>query len=114
MIKVIDVAFKEKGKPYMFSINDLELKKNITVIVKTERGLQFGKTVSDIYEVDEKKISSEIKPVMRIASKKDYDQNIKNIKEAKKNGSISFCKKEWDSPVVTIKIYNKNIFKEEE
>ena len=81
MIKVIDVAFKEKGKPYMFSINDLELKKNITVIVKTERGLQFGKTVSDIYEVDEKKISSEIKPVMRIASKKDYDQNIKNIKE---------------------------------
>ena len=35
-------------------------------------------------------------------------------KEAKKNGSISFCKKEWDSPVVTIKIYNKNIFKEEE
>lgn len=34
-------------------------------------------------------------------------------KEAKKNGSISFCKKEWDSPVVTIKIYNKNIFKEE-
>ena len=48
MIKVIDVAFKEKGKPYMFSINDLELKKNITVIVKTERGLQFGKTVSDI------------------------------------------------------------------
>lgn len=106
MIKVIDVAFKEKGKPYMFSINDLELKKNITVIVKTERGLQFGKTVSDIYEVDEKKISSEIKPVMRIASKKDYDQNIKNIKEAKE--AIVKCRELVEKEGLKMQIIDAN------
>lgn len=106
MIKVIDVAFKDKGKPYIFSINDLELKKNITVIVKTERGLQFGKTVSDIYEVDDEKISSEIKPVIRIASKKDYDQNIKNIKEAKE--AIVKCRELVEKEGLKMQIIDAN------
>ena len=53
MANVIKVAFKEKGKAYYFDTNNLELKENLTVIVKTERGLQFGKTVSSMEEINE-------------------------------------------------------------
>lgn len=31
-------------------------------------------------------------------------------KTAKRNGDISFCSSEWSSPVVKIRVYNKNIF----
>ena len=34
-------------------------------------------------------------------------------KYVKKHGDISHHKEEWDSPVIKIKIYNQNIFKEE-
>ena len=82
MANVIKVAFKEKGKAYYFDTNNLELKENLTVIVKTERGLQFGKTVSSMEEINDEKIVSTLKPVVRVATKKDYDANKKNIKEA--------------------------------
>lgn len=82
MANVIKVVFKEKGKAYFFDTNGLELKENLTVIVETERGLQFGKTVSGTTELNDEKIVSTLKPVVRIASKKDYDNNKKNIKDA--------------------------------
>ncbi len=82
MANVIKVAFKEKGKAYYFDTNNLELKENLTVIVKTERGIQFGKTVSSMEEINDEKIVSTLKPVVRVATKKDYDANKKNIKEA--------------------------------
>ena len=82
MANVIKVIFKEKGKAYYFDTNGLELKENLTVIVETERGLQFGKTVSNITELNDKKIVATLKPVIRVASKKDYDNNKKNIKDA--------------------------------
>lgn len=31
-------------------------------------------------------------------------------KTAKKMGDVSYCNKEWDSPVKTIKVYDKNVF----
>ena len=50
-IKVAKVSFEENGREYYFSTNNLNLKKNLTVIVETERGLQFG-YVKDILEKD--------------------------------------------------------------
>ena len=47
MIEVIGVSFKEKGRIYYFLPCDLNLKKNVTVIVETEKGLQFGKVVTE-------------------------------------------------------------------
>ena len=83
MINVIGINFKENGKIYYFLPGKIYLKKNITVIVQTEYGLQFGRVVTDLVKVDAKKFNN-IKPIVRIASKNDYQEYLKNIKDAKK------------------------------
>ena len=45
MINVVGISFKKNGRIYYFDPNGYKLKKNITVIVKTEQGLKFGKVV---------------------------------------------------------------------
>ena len=61
MVDVVGVTFKDKGRIYYFLPRNLKLKKNVTVVVETERGLQFGKVVTDIIQVDEKKLLSPLK-----------------------------------------------------
>ncbi len=83
MIEVVGISFKEKGQIYFFLPNENKLKKGITVIVETEKGLQFGKAETDIIEIDEKKIKNPLKPIIRIATKSDYYTHKNNLKDAK-------------------------------
>ena len=81
MIKVIGVSFKKNGQAYFFSPKKLDIKKGDHVIVETERGIQYGNVETDIIEIDEKKITSPLKEVIRIATKEDnktYEKNIKS------------------------------------
>ena len=50
MESVIGVSFEDNKRIYYFSPNKLNLKENMEVIVQTERGLQFGKTVTNVIE----------------------------------------------------------------
>lgn len=83
MVKVVGVSFNANGKVYYFLPGTINLKKNITVIVQTERGLQFGKVVTNQIEIDDNKIISPLKQIVRIATKNDYYNHLKNVKEAK-------------------------------
>ena len=76
---VVGVKFNDKGKKYFFESNDINLKENITVIVETDKGLQFGKVVS----CDEKYDKEELKRVIRKSTKRDYLQHLNNLKDAK-------------------------------
>ena len=82
-INVVGVIFKKYGKKYYFNSHNLKLKKNITVIVETERGLQFATVVTNIIEMDKDKIHSPLKSVIRISTKKDYIDHLNNIKDEK-------------------------------
>lgn len=77
-MKVIRVKFKEVGKRYFFSTAGLDLKSGDKVIVNTIRGIELGFCAGDPFELNEKEISSEIKEVVRIASKNDKDNYQKN------------------------------------
>lgn len=83
MIEVIGVTFQENGRIFYFTKDKFNLKKNITVIVQTERGLQFGKVATDSIVVDASKLTTPIGRIVRIASKEDYLKNKKNIKDAR-------------------------------
>lgn len=82
-MKICGVKFKDNGKIYYFKYDDLDLKQNLTVVVETEKGEQFAK----VYELnieETKKINIEnMKPVLRISTKKDYNQYLTNLKDAK-------------------------------
>ena len=83
MIEVVKISFNEGGKNYYFSPNGYKLRKNINVIVETDHGLQFGKVKESNIEINEEKLKSPLKKVIRIATKNDYKQHQKNIKDAK-------------------------------
>ncbi len=83
MNNICGVKFKECGKVYYFCAENLNLKKNLTVVVDTEKGEQFARVV----EVDVAKFkkidSASLKKVLRISTKTDYSHYLKNLKEAK-------------------------------
>ena len=83
MKKVIGVSFIDSKKIYYFLIGNHVLKRDDFVIVSTLRGEQYGKIVTDIIEVDEKKLNSELKDIIRIADKDDERINEENLKKAK-------------------------------
>ena len=82
-VNVVGVIFKKYGKKYYFDCHDLKLKKNLTVIVETERGLQFGTVATDIIQMEKSKIHFPLKNVIRISTKKDYTDHLNNIKDEK-------------------------------
>ena len=84
MIEVIGVSFKKNSKIYYFSPNGLDIKKNSNVIVKTERGLQYGNVEKSNFNIDSKKLTTSLSEVVRIASKKDTEKHLKNQEDAKK------------------------------
>ena len=88
MSSIYGVSFKNDGKVYNFLAEEFSCPLNVTVIVETEKGLQFGKVVTKI-EKDDMDFS-QLKRIIRISTKKDYDQYMKNVKEAKE--AIVFAK----------------------
>ncbi len=78
MTRIICVRFRTAGKIYYFSPGELEIKKGDHVIVETARGVEYGKVVSDVREVEDEKISSPLKNVIRIATAEDDETEKKN------------------------------------
>ena len=83
MEEIVGISFKERGKVYYFLPGKYELKKGTTVIVKTEQGLQFGKVEVENFQIEEEKIKAPLNKIIRIASKEDYQNNKKNVEDAK-------------------------------
>ena len=90
MIEVVGVSLKKSGKIYYFSPKNLKLDKGTNVIVKTERGLQFGVVEIENTEIDENKLKSTLSEVIRVCSKKDKENHEKNVMDAKK--ALKKCK----------------------
>ena len=78
MIKVIGVRFRTAGKIYFFDPGKFEIKKGEHVIVETARGIEFGTVVAEPKEVPDDKVIQPLKPVLRIASQKDIEQEASN------------------------------------
>ena len=83
MTKVIGVRFRTAGKIYYFDPAKYQIKKGDHVIVETARGEEFGTVVSDIKEVDDSQVVQPLKPVLRIATERDEEQEQTNKKKEK-------------------------------
>ena len=91
MIKIIGVRFKEVGKIYYFDPKGLDVKLDDDVIVETSRGVECGKVVIAEREIDEEEFGSPVKPIIRIATAKDYATIEKNKKKEK--DAFGICEK---------------------
>ena len=84
MKKIIGVRFRTAGKIYYFDPAGFEIKRNDHVIVETARGVEYGTVVGDIREVDDAKVVQPLKPVLRIATERDDEQEAANKVREKK------------------------------
>lgn len=89
MIKVIGVRFRDNGKIYYFSAGDLNVEVGNNVIVETARGVEFGKVVLGNREVEEEKIVSTLKPVIRVAT--EEDEKIQKNNKIKSKEAYEIC-----------------------
>ena len=83
MIKVTGVRFRSAGKIYYFDPAGFDIKKGDNVIVETARGVEFGTVVMGIREVEDDKVVSPLKPILRMATKKDQETVERNREREK-------------------------------
>lgn len=83
MVKVIGVRFRTAGKIYFFNPGNFEIKQGDHVIVETARGIEYGTVIGEPKEVEEEKVVQPLKSVLRIANKKDDEQEEANRQKEK-------------------------------
>lgn len=83
MVHVIGVRFRTAGKIYFFDPLRFDIKKGDHVIVETARGIEYGTVVCDPKDVEDDKVFQPLKPVIRLATKKDDEQEASNKEKEK-------------------------------
>lgn len=84
MIDVVEISLGDNGQKYLCSSNNYEVKKGISIIVKTDKGLQYAVVTKSNFQVEPKEITGTLFKISRIASKDDFKKNKQNISYAKK------------------------------
>lgn len=86
MKNIIGVRFKKLGKIYFFNPKKLKVKKGDKVIVETAQGEEYGEVMIPNRWVEDEKIVSPLKKVIRIANYKDH----KHFEECRKKEEETF------------------------
>lgn len=90
MVKIVGIRFQNGGKLYYFAPREGDVyERGMGVIVETARGLEYALVAFPVREVAEEEIVSPLKPVVRIATKKDKELAEKN--EARKPEAMRIC-----------------------
>ncbi|MFR7590699.1 MAG: stage 0 sporulation family protein [Longibaculum sp.] len=90
------VRFNNVGKSYYFSTH-LDVHKGDKVVVETIRGLELGELISDLKDISEFNLDTELKKIKRKANRADLD--LYEFNKAKAEKSFEICKdivKEYD------------------
>lgn len=82
MQKIVGVTFNKKGRIYNFNANNHDLNIGDTVIVETEKGLQYGFVMTNIKSIDENDFNFPLKDVIRLSTRKDDQNYYKNNQDA--------------------------------
>ncbi len=72
------MKFKPVGKRYFFGTANHNLKDGDPVIVNTIRGIELGYCCGDIFELNERDLTCELKDIVRVATKHDIETSEKN------------------------------------
>ena len=77
-IEIIGIRFRESGKIYYFDPNGLKAEAGQAAIVETARGIEYGKVVLSNRTVGIEEVVPPLRPTLRIATKEDEEQHIRN------------------------------------
>ncbi len=77
---VIGIRFKEAGKKYYFDPAGIELVVGDKVVVETVRGIELGRVIEGVKQLDDDKIIASLKPIIRRATDEDIEKDEANEK----------------------------------
>ena len=84
MTKVVGVRFRNAGKVYYFDPAKFEIAFGDHVIVETARGIEMGTVILAPREVEDDKVVSPLKSVIRVATEEDEKIVEKNHERKKR------------------------------
>lgn len=88
MVEITGVRFNNAGKVYYFDPKGQKLKVGTSVLVETARGVEMGRIVIGNKEVEDSEIVAPLKPIIRVATERDFEQ-VKANKEKEKDAFIT-------------------------
>ncbi len=91
MTEVVSVKFNDNGRMYYFDPKDLRLSVGDKVVVENQSGIEFATVVAGNHTVEDKKIVSPLKRVLRIANEQDYKRLEAN--KEKEAEALRVCEK---------------------
>ncbi len=104
MITVIGVRFKDVGKVYYFDPSGLELAIGDEVIVETVRGMECGVVAMEKKEINDEKMESTLKKVIRKAN--DNDRKILKQNREKEAKAFTICEQKIRQHKLQMKLVN--------
>ena len=104
MVKVIGVRFRTAGKIYYFDPLNFQVKRGDHVIVETARGVEYGTVVGSPREVEDDKVVQPLKPVLRVATERDDEQEAGN--KAKEKEAFKICQEKIRKHGLEMKLVN--------
>lgn len=102
MINIVGVRFKKAGKIYYFDPRGIELFLDDAVIVETARGVELGVISMTQQELEDGKLNSPLKPVLRKASAEDMEQHRRNL--AKEKDAMVVCREKIQAHKLDMKL----------
>ena len=97
MVKIVGIRFRTAGKIYYFDPLDFELETAMHVIVETARGIEMGTVLIPPKEIEDDKVVSTLKPVIRIAT--DEDEKIISKTKTKKRSICNMQRKDYKTRI---------------
>lgn len=88
-MNIVEVQFEYNSSSSFFRNTKFHLKKNLTVIVNTEKGLQFGKVINILNDISQFN-GIDLYEVVRVSTRKDYYHYLENSDLAKE--AVKKCK----------------------
>lgn len=106
MKQVVGVISSNKDKITYYYIQNNIIKKGFNVIVRTDKGLEFAKAVTDVHPIDDTKLKVNLNSIERVATKEDFYNNKENIRKA--NDALKKCEKLVKKYNLDMKILDAN------
>lgn len=102
MKTVTGVRFKKTGKIYFFDPGELQIEKNMHVIVDTAMGEEYGEVVIAKKEIEDSEVTDSLKKVVRITT--DKDEKIRSEFKAKEPEALKICEEKVQKHKLPMKL----------
>jgi cell fate regulator YaaT (PSP1 superfamily) len=80
MTEIVGISKNDNDTIQYYLIGNYKVKKGYNVLIKTDRGLEFAKIVTDVHPIDETKLNKKLPEIYKMATKEDYNTHKENIK----------------------------------